>query len=63
MSPAPDPDLHAVDELCRLALVARRLGCRVRLLDASVELTELVRLAGVSDVLLAEPTTPSGDLR
>jgi hypothetical protein len=40
--------------LCRLALAARRLGCRVRLLDVAPALRDLLVLAGASDLLLDE---------
>ena len=54
--PAPTPcRLEAVDELCRLALIAGRLGCRVLLVDVDPGLRELLLLAGVSDVLLEAP--------
>ncbi len=55
-------DLRAVDELCRLALTAQRLGCRVRLDGATTELRDLLDLAGVSGLLLHEQsdTDPSG---
>ena len=46
------PDLGAVDDLCRLVLVAQRLGCTVRLAGVSDELRDLLDLAGVSDVLV-----------
>lgn len=44
-------DLQAVDELCRLAVAARRFGCRVHLAGAEPRLLELIELAGVDDVL------------
>jgi anti-anti-sigma regulatory factor len=44
-------DLATVDALAGLALVARRLGCRVRLRHASPELRELLALAGLADVV------------
>ena len=43
-----------MDELCRLALVAGRLGCRVRLEGASDELRGALVLAGVDDLLVAD---------
>lgn len=47
-----DPlDLDAVDELCRLALAAARLGCRVRLVDVDPGLRDLIVLAGVETIL------------
>jgi hypothetical protein len=47
-------ELDAVDELCRLALVARRLGCRVLLRDVDPALHELLVLAGVDAILLCD---------
>lgn len=45
------PDLRAVDELCRLAVAARRLGCTVHLAGAGPELRGLLQLAGVDMIL------------
>jgi hypothetical protein len=45
------PDLAVVDHLARLVLVARRLGCSIRLRDACGKLTELVDLVGLGEVL------------
>lgn len=47
-----EPDLRAVDELCRLVRVAQRLGCTVRLIDVPPAVRDLLVLAGVHDVLL-----------
>ncbi|HEY2282286.1 MAG TPA: STAS domain-containing protein [Solirubrobacteraceae bacterium] len=44
-------DVVAVDALARLALLARRRGCRIRLAGVSAELTGLIALAGLADVL------------
>ena len=52
--PAPT-GLGAVGELCRLVLAARRLGCRVLLVDVDPALRDLVELAGLADVLLGTP--------
>lgn len=52
--PVPDggrPDLTVVDELARLQLAARRLGCSILLRDAGAPLHELLELVGVLDVL------------
>lgn len=49
------PDLCAVDELCRLAATARRLGCCAHLVGADDELWSLLDLAGVADVLCSCP--------
>ncbi len=51
-------DLQAVDELCRLAVAARRLGCLIHLVDADPELRALIDLAGVDDVLGSCPARP-----
>jgi ABC-type transporter Mla MlaB component len=44
-------DAATIDALARAQLTARRLGGRIRLCNACVELRELVTLAGLSDVL------------
>jgi ABC-type transporter Mla MlaB component len=44
-------DAVAVDALARLALVARRSGCQVRLCGASAELYALIAFMGLDDVL------------
>lgn len=49
--PVP-PDVEAVEELCRLALAASRLGCRVLLVDVDPTLRDLLMLAGVEKLLL-----------
>ncbi len=49
------PDMVDVDELCRLAATARRLGCRAHLVGADRDLFELLELAGVADVLVGCP--------
>ncbi len=46
-----EPDLGTIDGLARLALALRRLGLDVRLDRASAELTALVALAGLADVV------------
>ena len=46
-----EPDAVTVDALARLQLAARRLGCQVRLRNASDELRELVAFMGLCDVL------------
>jgi ABC-type transporter Mla MlaB component len=45
------PDAVTVDTLARLQLTARRLGRRVRLRNACVELLELLSLAGLREAL------------
>ncbi len=49
-----DPDLGTVDALARARLLARRDGCDLRLADASVELRELLDLAGLTTTLRCE---------
>lgn len=51
-----EPDALTIDVLARLQLTARRLGRRVRLLDACGELRDLLSLTGLSDVV------PCGEL-
>lgn len=45
------PDVAVVDELARLQLAARRLGCSIRLRDSCVELVELLDLVGLAEVV------------
>lgn len=44
-------DLAAVEEVARLALAARRLGCSIRLRHAGPALSELLDLVGLADVV------------
>jgi hypothetical protein len=46
-----EADGVAVDALAQLALAARRRGCAARLSGASAELVDLVRFAGLAEVL------------
>ena len=46
-----EPDAVTVDALARLQLAARRLGCQLRLANASAELCELIAFMGLRDVL------------
>jgi hypothetical protein len=52
-------ELRDVEELCRLALAARRLECTLHLTGAGPDLRALIRLAGVGDVLRECPATRS----
>jgi hypothetical protein len=47
-------ELAAVDALARLGLVARRLGCPLRVRRASPELRDLVALCGLTERLGVE---------
>ncbi|MGZ8783553.1 MAG: STAS domain-containing protein [Gaiellaceae bacterium] len=49
-----EPDAVTVDALARLQLAARRVGCEVRLANASAELRDLIALMGLGDVLTDE---------
>jgi ABC-type transporter Mla MlaB component len=48
-----EADAVTVEALARLQLGARRLGCQVRLQQASSELLQLVAFMGLTDVLPA----------
>jgi hypothetical protein len=45
------PDLDVVANLVRLQLMARRVGCSIRLRDASPDLADLLQLVGLADVV------------
>lgn len=47
-------DIAAVDWLARLALMARRQGGRIVLRDVPPELSDLIELAGLDEVLLQD---------
>jgi ABC-type transporter Mla MlaB component len=49
------PDLTAVEDLARLQLAARRLGCSVRVEGACAELRGLLDLVGLEAVLPCGP--------
>jgi hypothetical protein len=49
------PDLSVVDALARLQLAARHLGCSIRLHGACVELSELLDLVGLGNVVTNVP--------
>lgn len=46
-----DPDLGTIDALARLQLACARLGSGVRLRHASVDLQQLLAMAGLGDVV------------
>jgi ABC-type transporter Mla MlaB component len=46
------PDAATVDALARLQIAARKLGCEVRLRNASPPLLELVEFMGLGSVLV-----------
>jgi anti-anti-sigma regulatory factor len=49
-------DLVAVHALACFALTARRLGCQVQIRSPSRDLTELIELCGLTEVLPVAPT-------
>ena len=49
-------DAVAVDALARLQLTARRQGSEMKVRAASPDLTDLIALTGLSDVLKVSPT-------
>jgi hypothetical protein len=51
----PQADLRTVEALARLQLVARRLGCELRLRHAPADLLRLIEFSGLSEVLRLEP--------
>ena len=51
-------DLGVVDELARLQLAARRLGCSIRLRDVCSELSELLNLLGLAEAIGADVGPP-----
>ena len=52
-----EPDAAAVDLICRIRLITRRLGLELEVRAASAELGELLFLVGLSDVV---PVARSG---
>ena len=52
--PRGQADMAVVDQLARLQLEARRLGCSIRLRNACAELVELLELSGLDDVVVAD---------
>jgi len=48
-------DLGTVDVLARLALIARRRGCRFSVRDAPPDLRALLALAGLAEILPCAP--------
>ena len=54
-------DLAAIEELCRLQLAARRLGCRILVHDTNPSLRELIERVGLADVLLHDERPSSDD--
>ena len=51
-------DMGTVDALAHFALVARREGRAIRLVNAPPELVELVALSGLTRVLPSSPAAP-----
>jgi ABC-type transporter Mla MlaB component len=47
-------DMAVVDQLARLQLEARRIGCTIRLRNACPRLLELLELSGLDDVVVVD---------
>jgi hypothetical protein len=55
------PDLGTVEDLARLALVAKRLGAHLELAEVAPELVDLLELAGLTRLaVLGGPDEPVG---
>jgi hypothetical protein len=52
------PDLGAVDDLARLALLAKRLDAHLRLVQVTPQLAELLELAGLPDLCVEVERQP-----
>ena len=52
------PDLSVVDELARMQLAARHLGCSIWLREACPDLTALLELTGLADVVTTGSRRP-----
>jgi hypothetical protein len=46
--------MSVVDRLARLQLEARRLGCSIRVRNACAALMELIELAGLDGIVVAD---------
>ena len=55
-----DPDLATVAVLARMQLIARRLGCEMRLHSCPERLRELLVLAGLEEALPVESLLAGG---
>jgi hypothetical protein len=55
------PDLGVVDQLARWQLAARRMGCSIRLCGADAELSGLLDLAGLSEIVQVGDLEPGGE--
>lgn len=57
-----DPDLATLDAVTRLALAARREGAVIEFHRACPELSDLLEMAGLTDVVtLSDPRSEPGD--
>lgn len=52
-------DMGLVEDLARLQLAARRLGCRIQLRHADPQLSDLLLLSGLADILPPDPPDPT----
>ena len=49
-----EPTLSTIDQLARLELAARQLGCQLQIRHANAALRDLIELLGLADVLRVE---------
>ena len=56
-------DLEVVDELARVQLAARRIGCSIRLRDVREDLVELLDLVGLRGALQVLGQAECGEQR
>ncbi|MEY2474720.1 MAG: hypothetical protein QOG87_35 [Actinomycetota bacterium] len=61
LAPSDRTGLELVDELARLQLAAQRLGCSIRLRDAWTDLSDLLDLAGLADLLCGSALEARGE--
>ncbi len=59
--PAGRTGLELIDELARLQLAAKHLGCSIRLRDAWAALSELLDLVGLAELLCGSALEASGE--
>ena len=59
LSGVVDPDACALDALARMQLTARRMGRSIRLRHVEPAMRDLLVLAGLTDIVRAEPDAPA----
>jgi hypothetical protein len=61
LAPSGRTGLELVDELARLQLAARRLGCSIRVRDAWTVLSDLLDLVGLAELLTGSVLEAGGE--